>query len=124
MLSRPVAMGRRPLALVLGAARTSAVVLLIHALPAVADDRMQLEDRVLAAGCSSCHGQDGRPPKGSPFPPLAGMEAARLRDAMQGYRHGSRDGTVMPQLAKGFSDAQIDRLAAFFAAQAAVSRQP
>jgi sulfide dehydrogenase cytochrome subunit len=33
------------------------------------------------------------------------------------FRDGSRPATVMTQIARGFSDAQLQRLAAFFAAQ-------
>ena len=36
---------------------------------------------------------------------------------MQGFRDGTRQATVMHQLAKGYSNEQIDRLAAYFAAQ-------
>ncbi len=38
---------------------------------------------------------------------------------MQDFRSGARNGTVMPQLAKGYTDAQIDAMAAWFAAQPA-----
>ena len=36
---------------------------------------------------------------------------------MQAFRDGKRPATVMHQLAKGYSNEQIDALAAFFAAQ-------
>ena len=35
---------------------------------------------------------------------------------MQAFKTGQRTATVMHQIAKGFSDAQIDELAAYFAA--------
>jgi cytochrome c553 len=35
------------------------------------------------------------------------------------YKSGKLTGTVMPQLAKGYTDAQIDSLAGWFAAQKA-----
>ena len=36
---------------------------------------------------------------------------------MQAFKRGKRPATVMHQIAKGYSDAQIDALAAYFAAQ-------
>ena len=44
---------------------------------------------------------------------------------MKAFKSGARPGTVMPQLAKGYSDAQIEQLAAWFAqAPANPSRSP
>ena len=48
---------------------------------------------------------------------LAGQSSAFIVEQMQAFRSGSRPATVMHQLAKGFSDAQIRALAAYFAAQ-------
>jgi cytochrome c553 len=36
---------------------------------------------------------------------------------MKAFRDGKRTATVMHQIAKGYSDVQIDQLAAWFAAQ-------
>jgi cytochrome c553 len=36
---------------------------------------------------------------------------------MQDFKSGKRTSTIMQQLAKGFSDAQIEQIAAYFAAQ-------
>jgi cytochrome c553 len=36
---------------------------------------------------------------------------------MLAFKTGARPGSVMPQLAKGYSDAQIAQLAAYFAQQ-------
>jgi cytochrome c553 len=36
---------------------------------------------------------------------------------MRDFRDGRKPGTLMPQLAKGYTDAQIDAMSAFFAAQ-------
>jgi cytochrome c553 len=38
---------------------------------------------------------------------------------MQEFKSGARQGTVMNQLAKGYTDEQIDALAGWFAAQRA-----
>ncbi|HSN31083.1 MAG TPA: c-type cytochrome [Ideonella sp.] len=71
----------------------------------------------LAATCAACHGTDGRPPAGATMPGLAGLPAAYLVEQMRDFRRGARPSTVMQQLARGFSDAQIESLGAFFALQ-------
>jgi len=83
-----------------------------------AQDATALRARSLAATCAQCHGTDGRPaePASTAVPALAGMPAAQLVAQMTAFRNGTRSGTVMPQLAKGFNDAQIAQLAAWFAA--------
>jgi cytochrome subunit of sulfide dehydrogenase len=84
---------------------------------AMAQDASALELRSLAATCAQCHGTQGRAVADAAVPGLAGMPAGYLREQMKAFKSGSRSATVMHQLAKGFNDAQIDQLAAFFAAQ-------
>ena len=87
----------------------------IIATGAFAQDAPALRARSLAATCAQCHGTDGRAADGSAVPGLAGMPAATLIEQMNAFKSGARSGTVMPQLAKGFSEAQIAQLAAWFA---------
>ena len=68
----------------------------------------------LAATCSACHGTDGRSAADSPVPNLAGRPVTELRDRLKEFKASARAGTVMPQIAKGYSDAQIERLAIYF----------
>ena len=95
------------------------VTTLVLALPANchAQSAQTLRAHSLAAQCAQCHGTDGRALDGAAVPGLAGMPAPYLVAQMKSFKDGTRAGSVMPQLAKGFSDAQIDTLAAFFAAQ-------
>jgi cytochrome c553 len=86
----------------------------LFSLPAAAQD---LAARSLAASCAICHGTDGRGVKDSTLPPLAGLPAAYFVEQMRAFRDGKRPATVMHQLAKGYSEAQIGALAAWFAAQ-------
>ena len=76
-----------------------------------------LRQRTLAAACAQCHGTQGKPVAGSTLPPLAGMPAAYITTQMKAFKSGERPATVMHQLAKGYSDEQIEQLAAYFAAQ-------
>jgi cytochrome c553 len=71
--------------------------------------------RDLAAACAICHGTDGRSQGGAPA--LAGQPKDMLAKQMRDFRDGRKPGTLMPQLAKGYTDTQIDAMSAFFAAQ-------
>jgi len=72
--------------------------------------------RDIAANCANCHGTDGR--SRAAVPSLAGQDAAVIVQRMKEFRDGRRAATVMQQLAKGYTDAQIEAAAAYFAAQA------
>ena len=72
--------------------------------------------RDIAANCANCHGTDGR--SRAAIPSLAGQDAAVIVQRVKEFRDGRRAATVMQQLAKGYTDAQIEAAAAYFAAQA------
>jgi cytochrome c553 len=67
--------------------------------------------------CANCHGSEGRTVENSAVPPLAGLPRDYLIQQMQAYKDGSRKATVMHQISKGFSDAQIASMADYFSAQ-------
>jgi cytochrome c553 len=71
--------------------------------------------RNLAAACANCHGTNGMSQQG--MPNLAGRLRADLVQQMQDFKAGKRPATIMHQLAKGYTDEQIDALAAYFSAQ-------
>jgi cytochrome subunit of sulfide dehydrogenase len=72
--------------------------------------------RDIASNCAACHGTDGRS-RGA-IPALAGQDAQSIVRSMKEFREGRRAATVMQQIAKGYTDAQIEAAAAYFAAQA------
>ena len=82
-----------------------------------AQDAQALRTRSLAATCGQCHGTDGRAIDGAAVPGLAGLPASYLVEQMNAFKSGARPATVMHQIARGYSDAQIDQLARYFAAQ-------
>jgi len=71
--------------------------------------------RDVAANCANCHGTDGR--SRGIIPALAGKDRATLVRQLTEFRDGKRPSTVMQQLAKGYSNEQIEAAAAYFAAQ-------
>ncbi len=73
--------------------------------------------RNLAAACASCHGTNGVSQQG--MPNLAGQQQAYLAQQMRDFKVGKRPATIMHQIAKGYTDEQIDALAAYFSAQRA-----
>ena len=68
-----------------------------------------------AASCSGCHPVSARVT--SPVPRLVGLDRAAIVRAMQDFRSGQRTGTVMDRIAKGFTDEEIQAIAAWYAAQ-------
>ncbi|MGH8689386.1 MAG: c-type cytochrome [Burkholderiales bacterium] len=86
------------------------------ALAAASSAHSQESGRNLAAGCAICHGTEGRAVTKDVIP-LAGLPRDHIATQMRAFRDGQRPATVMHQIAKGYSDAQIDAMAAWFAAQ-------
>jgi cytochrome c553 len=78
--------------------------------------------RQLAATCANCHGTDGRA-VGTAMPALAGMKAETLLERLTDYRSGRQGGTVMPQIAKGYTEEQLRLIAAYFASQPPLTRR-
>jgi sulfide dehydrogenase cytochrome subunit len=108
-------MSRRTLGL--GLLAVLPVLAQAQTVPPGAPTQDQLYVAAVAATCANCHGTQGRPVPGSPLPPLAGMPAAQMLSQMQAFKAGTRPATIMHQLSKGFSDAQLQQIAAYFAAQ-------
>jgi cytochrome c553 len=73
--------------------------------------------RYVAANCANCHGTVGIA-KGA-MPSLAGLKREYIVEQMRAFRDGKRPATLMHQLAKGYTDPQIEAVAEFFARQPA-----
>lgn len=70
--------------------------------------------RVIAATCYNCHGSGGK--SAGAIPSLAGLEKGYFIKQMQDFKSGARPATVMQKHAKGYTDAEIEKMAEFFAA--------
>jgi cytochrome c553 len=88
---------------------------LLASAPALAAEQVSAGER-LAATCTACHGTRGST-AGSVLPPLAGQPKGTLLASLKAFKEGSRPATIMTQLAKGYSDEQLEQIAAWFAAQ-------
>ena len=82
---------------------------------AIGADANASTGRDIAANCTNCHVTDGRS-RGA-IPAIAGQDKAYLVQQLKDFRDGKRPSTIMQQLAKGYSDAQIDAAAAYLASQ-------
>ena len=63
-----------------------------------------------ASSCSGCHDAKIASPS---VPPLKGRPAAEIVSAMEAFRTGSREATVMTRIAKGFTDDETRAIAAW-----------
>lgn len=95
----------------------AAVALLLVGASALGQTAPTLNTRALAATCASCHGTDGHAVQGEAFARLAGLPKDQIVTRLQEFRDGRRPATVMHQLSKGYSNEQIEAIAAYFAAQ-------
>ena len=71
--------------------------------------------RSLAASCAICHGTEGRAVT-KDMASLAGLPKEHIARQLRDFRDGKRPATVMHQLAKGYTDEQIEQLAGYFSA--------
>lgn len=71
--------------------------------------------RVWAAACANCHGTDGRALQGHEA--LAGKDKDELYQKLMDFKSGRKPATLMHQISKGYSDVELQQIAAYFAAQ-------
>lgn len=88
-----------------------AILAALAAVPAHAQDSPAA--RSLAATCAACHGTDGRSAT-KEVVALAGLPREHIASRMRAFRDGTRPATIMHQIAKGYSDQQIDLMADYF----------
>ncbi len=77
---------------------------------------------VLASSCVSCHGDAS--PNGAGIPAIVGRDAAFIADALKSFRSGARESTIMQRRARGYDDADVERIAAWLARTQSTSARP
>ena len=65
----------------------------------------------LAATCANCHGTNGNGVVGASIPFINTFTSEHMLTQLQAYKNGSREGTIMPQLTKGYTDEQLQTIA-------------
>jgi len=83
---------------------------------ALAGTTTALKDQPAAARCAGCHGDADHAPVSRLIPVIQGREEADLVRALRDYRSGDRPSGYMEPEAARLSDADILRLAAYYAA--------
>ncbi len=73
-----------------------------------------LQVRSWASACANCHGTAGVAQPG--MESLAGAPKEELAKKMLDFKAGRKPATIMHQLTKGYTDEQLQQLAAYFAA--------
>ncbi len=74
-------------------------------------DASNLYKRGLAATCANCHGTDGKGVVDGGMPLINNLTSEQILTQMKAFKSGAREGTIMPQLAKGYSDEQLETIA-------------
>jgi cytochrome c553 len=70
----------------------------------------------LYATCAACHGTNGAG-AGNALPVLAGQPKNALVASMRAFKTGARPATIMHQIAKGYTDEQIEQIAVYLSKQ-------
>ncbi|MCK5547276.1 MAG: hypothetical protein KAI27_07865 [Rhodospirillaceae bacterium] len=68
-----------------------------------------LNGALLASGCVVCHGQGGD--SQGHIPSIDGLNKFQMVNALMEFKSGARKGTIMPRIAPGYTDAQIEAIA-------------
>ena len=78
---------------------------------AQSNDATNLYHRGLAATCANCHGTDGKGVVDGGMPLINNLTSEQMLSQLKAFKSGAREGTIMPQLAKGYSDEQLQIIA-------------
>lgn len=73
--------------------------------------------RNLAATCANCHGTNGNAVKGGGLDALAGLPKDKTLQKLADFKNGDKPASIMHQIVKGYTDAQLDLIATYFAGQ-------
>lgn len=71
----------------------------------------RLYHQSLAATCANCHGTNGKSVPGVTVPMIHQLTESVMYERLMEYKSGKRTGTIMPQLAKGYTDEQLKTIA-------------
>lgn len=84
-----------------------------------AGEKLASTVRSSGQACVGCHGKEGAAPIDVTYPKLAGQYHDYIASALQMYRDGRRQNTLMAAQAKELTDQQIADLSAYFGSREA-----
>lgn len=87
----------------------AAIVAVALAVPTSANADAGFNAALAAANCANCHGQGGA--STSKIPKLTEVTAKGMAESLKAFRDGTKSGTIMNRISKGYNDAQIDAIA-------------
>lgn len=67
----------------------------------------RLYHQALAATCANCHGTNGVSVPDVTIPKINQLSESVMYERLMEYKSGKREGTIMPQLAKGYTEEQL-----------------
>ena len=74
-------------------------------------DASNLYKRSLAATCANCHGTNGNGVIDGNIPLINNLTHRQILEKLIAYKTGSLEGTIMPQLTKGYTEDQLNTIA-------------
>lgn len=75
----------------------------------------ELSGQSIALNCFNCH--NPKPAANSAIPSLSDYSQQRLQQAMLDFKYDKTNATLMPRIAKAYSDAEISALATYLSKQ-------
>ncbi|MBD9360855.1 c-type cytochrome [Methylomonas fluvii] len=72
----------------------------------------EIDARAIAFNCWNCHTESSLDAKSS-IPSLKSLSAQQLRQALLDFKYDKKPATLMPRLAKGYSDAELAAVAEY-----------
>jgi cytochrome c553 len=75
------------------------------------NDAQKLYTQSLAATCANCHGTNGVSVPGVTVPMINQLPESVMYERLMEYKTDKRTGTIMHQLAKGYTDEQLKTIA-------------
>jgi len=72
---------------------------------------LTLYHRSLAATCANCHGTNGKGVVDGGMPLINNITSEQMLAQLKAYKSGALEGTIMPQLMRGYSEEQIEIIA-------------
>lgn len=75
--------------------------------------KAQMAAELLASNCYICHGPAGQ--SSGDIPKLSDLPAAKIAEKVHAFKADKAPSTIMGRIAKGYTDPQIDEIAAYIA---------